>query len=541
MPTQRAPDPSASATGFAALGVPAELVAALAAEGIVEPFAVQAATIPDTLAGDDVLGRAPTGSGKTLAFGIPLIAQLERSEPSQPRGLILSPTRELAEQIRRELEPLAFAVNRRVLAVYGGTSTYQHVKRLDRGVDLLVACPGRLLDLIGQRAVDLSKVDIVVVDEADRMADMGFLPDVCALLDETSPKRQTVLYSATLDNDVKVLIERYQRNPRRHTIAEVEPDLRLVQHRFIRLQHLQRIPMTAALIEEADGPTIVFTRTRHGADRVARQLGAHGVRAGSIHGGRSQPQRDRALAEFVAGDVQALVATDVAARGIHVDGVACVVHFDPPEDDKAYTHRSGRTARAGAKGEIVSLLQQKDVKPSQRMQSQLGLEIDLEDVDPAWVGGGRRDRGGNERRERGKSRSKKPSGRRDEGAGSRDKASQKAERRAERSAADTQRAHARWAASKARSSDSDEDGSQRGRGAKSTSGSSRPGKGRNQAAGTGGKAAGKRSTGTGGKAAGKRSTKAGGKAAGKPRQKNRARNAGAAKNVGKRRGTRKSR
>ena len=366
-----------SHVSFAELGLPSELVDVLSRKLITEPFDIQALAIPDALVGKDILGRAPTGSGTTLAFGLPMLARLEKGSKKQPRGLILSPTRELAEQICRELEPLAAAMDRNVLAVYGGTGLDRQIKALRRGVDVLVACPGRLLDLIQQRAVQLDEVDIVVVDEADRMADMGFLPDVRKLLDQTSDVRQTVLFSATLDGDVKVLTDKYQEDPVIHEVGEAEPDLSTMQHRFIKVQKSDRIWLSADVIADA-GPTVVFCRTRHGVDRLARQLKAEGIKAGYIHGGRSQSQRDRALKVFVDGKVDALVATDVAARGIHVDGVACVIHYDPPAEIKDYVHRSGRTARAGAAGVVVSFLDGPQVKESQKMQRKLGLDAELE-------------------------------------------------------------------------------------------------------------------------------------------------------------------
>ena len=366
------------ATGFDALGVPNELVDALERAGITEPFDIQRATIPDALAGRDVLGRAPTGSGKTLAFGLPMLAGLERADQRRPRGLILSPTRELAEQIRRELAPLADATGRRVLAVYGGVGLGPQAAALRRGIDVLVACPGRLQDLVDRGDVHLDHVGRVVVDEADRMADMGFLPAVRALLDLTASERQTVLFSATLDRDVQVLIDAYQHDPARHEVGLVEPDLSAVTHRFIATEKTRKLALTADLVDDA-GPTMVFCRTRHGVDRVARQLKRVGVKAGWIHGGRTQSQRDAALSAFTTGRVQALVATDVAARGIHVDGVACVIHYDPPADAKDYVHRSGRTARAGADGVVVSLVNADQRRAVAKLQKTVGLpQIDAE-------------------------------------------------------------------------------------------------------------------------------------------------------------------
>lgn len=369
------------ASSFARLGVPADLVEVLSRARIDTPFDIQSATIPDALEGRDVLGRAPTGSGKTLAFGIPMIVRLEKAQAHHPTGLILSPTRELAEQIRRELEPLAIERGRSVHAVYGGVGFGEQLKALRGGVDMLVACPGRLLDLIDQGEVKLDRVTIAVVDEADRMADMGFLPVVKDILDKTNRDRQTMLFSATLGKEVKVLTDRYQRNPVTHQVGELEPDMTRMTHRFIRIDRTEKVALAAHEVRE-HGQTIVFCRTRHGADRVARQLKKYGVKTGVIHGRRTQSQRDNALKAFVNEKVQALVATDVAARGIHVDGVDCVVHFDPPEDDKAYTHRSGRTARAGASGAVVSLITNEDLKDTKKLQRQIGVRCEFENPEP---------------------------------------------------------------------------------------------------------------------------------------------------------------
>ena len=366
---------------FAALGVPDDIVERLDHAGILSPFPIQAATIPDALAGKDVLGRAPTGSGKTLAFGIPMIVRLKKARPHKPTGLILSPTRELAEQIRRELEPLAETRKRKVHSVYGGVGFGAQLKALQRGVDMLVACPGRLLDLIDQGEVDLNHVSYAVIDEADRMADMGFLPVVKRILDQTNQDRQTVLFSATLDKEVKVLTDRYQHKPVTHEVGEKKPDMTRMTHRFVRIDRTEKVGLAAHEIR-SHGQTIVFCRTRHGSDRVARQLKKFGVKTGVIHGRRTQNQRDNALAAFVDGKTQALIATDVAARGIHVDGVDCVVHFDPPEDDKAYTHRSGRTARAGASGVVVSFVTSEQLKDTKKLQRQIGVRCEFEDPTP---------------------------------------------------------------------------------------------------------------------------------------------------------------
>ena len=362
---------------FAHLGLPDPLVQSLAKQGITVPFPVQEATIPDTLAGRDVCGKAPTGSGKTLAFGLPLLATVEKATRQRPRALILAPTRELAEQIKQELAPLARTVNRYMSAIYGGVGYGPQKSALRKGVDVLVATPGRLEDLIEQRSIDLSDVDIVVVDEADRMADMGFLPAVRRILNQTSPNRQTMLYSATLDGDVAVLIREYQTNPAHHATGTVEAETVDARHHFWLVQHRDRVQHTADLVDEM-GKTIVFTRTRHGADRLARQLDKAGIDAVAIHGGRSQNQRNRALQAFSSGRAQALIATDVAARGIHVDAVASVIHFDPAGDHKDYLHRSGRTARAGASGTVVSLVTGEQRRSVQHMQRALRLDARIE-------------------------------------------------------------------------------------------------------------------------------------------------------------------
>jgi superfamily II DNA/RNA helicase len=359
-------------TSFAQLGVPEPIVAALSKRGIDAPFEIQAATIADALAGRDVLGRAPTGSGKTIAFGIPVVVNARRARPKKPTALILAPTRELAEQIHTELK--TFSGNVRIGVVYGGVGYGPQVRSLRAGVEILVACPGRLQDLIDRRDVSLESVEHVVLDEADRMADMGFMPAVRKLLDQTARNRQTVLFSATLDGDVKKLTQQYQTDPVRHEVGEETPDITAASHLFWKVdQKADRVRVTAEAVT-AVWPAIVFCRTRHGSDRLAKQLGRAGVQSAAIHGGRSQGQRTRALASFAKGEVQALIATDVAARGIHVDGVAAVVHYDSPEDHKAYVHRSGRTARAGEGGVVVSLLLPDQVRDARKMQRQIGLD-----------------------------------------------------------------------------------------------------------------------------------------------------------------------
>ena len=372
--------------GFAALGVPAELSAALARGGILEPFPIQAATLPDCLAGKDVCGKAPTGSGKTLAFGLGVLTRLahapagpggpprgRRKDGGRPRSLILVPTRELAAQVEAALEPLATAIGASVTSVYGGVGYGKQISALRRGIDVLVACPGRLEDLLARGAVDLGFVETLVIDEADRMADMGFLPAVRRLVDRTGAGRQTILFSATLDGPVDKLIRDYQHSPVHHEVAPAESDQGEVHHRFWSVEAADRVAVTAETVT-ARGPAMVFCRTKHGADRLSQRLGRLGLSSAAIHGDRSQGQRERALAAFRDGRLDVLVATDVAARGIHVDAVPLVVHFDPPADATDYVHRSGRTGRAGADGIVVTLVRDDHVAETRRLQQQLGFK-----------------------------------------------------------------------------------------------------------------------------------------------------------------------
>ncbi len=362
-------------SNFLDLGVSADIVDSLTTRGITAPFPIQSMAIPPALAGDDVCGRAPTGSGKTLAFGIPLAHRVTRARVARPRALVLAPTRELAAQIHGELRPLLAPRKRSVAVFYGGVGFTPQLKILRRGVDVAVACPGRLADLVRRGNLILDEVEIVVIDEADRMADMGFLPEVKRILDQVRPDRQTLLFSATLDGDVDVLIKRYQRNPQRFDVPVDPTHVDRTSHRFVEAQRERRVKMTAELVA-AHGTTLVFCRTKHGADRVAGQLERAGVAAVAIHGGRSQSQRDRALAAFSSGRVQALVATDVAARGIHVDNVGCVVHFDLAGDHKDYLHRSGRTGRAGASGVVVSFVTDTDTAKARQLQKSLSMPIE---------------------------------------------------------------------------------------------------------------------------------------------------------------------
>jgi superfamily II DNA/RNA helicase len=340
---------------FGSLGVPAPLAAALASGGIAQPFPIQAAILPDALAGRDILGRGRTGSGKTLAFSIPLVARLAAgyTMACRPRGLVLVPTRELASQVQAVLVPLARAVGLSVTTVFGGVPQSQQVAALRNRADIVVACPGRLADLIEQGHCHLGDVEISVIDEADHMADVGFLPIVRRLLDATPPSGQRMLFSATLDRDVDVLARRFLSNPARHAVDPAAAPLQ-IEHHLLTVAPADRVGVIRALAG-GDKLSLIFTRTKHGAQRLARQLTASGVPAAELHGDLSQNARTRNLASFSSGDVRVLVATDVAARGIHVDGIDLVIHADSPTEHKAYLHRSGRTARAGAAGVVVTL------------------------------------------------------------------------------------------------------------------------------------------------------------------------------------------
>jgi superfamily II DNA/RNA helicase len=342
--------------GFIALGVPAPLAEVLTATGIIEPFPIQAATLPDSLAGRDVLGRGRTGSGKTLAFSIPLVARLcgARTSASRPRGLVLVPTRELANQVLAVLTPLAGAVGLRATAIYGGVGQNPQVKALQSGVDIIVACPGRLNDLVRQGHCRLDAVEVTVLDEADHMADLGFLPDVRRLLDTTPKKGQRLLFSATLDRGVDVLVRRYLQDPVTHSVDAVEAPVSAMDHHVLSVT-MDDKPSVVRELAAGLGRTVMFTRTKHQASRLAKQLTDSGIPAVDLHGNLSQNARQRNLAAFGSGTTRVLVATDIAARGIHIDDVTLVVHVDPPAEHKAYLHRSGRTARAGAAGTVVTI------------------------------------------------------------------------------------------------------------------------------------------------------------------------------------------
>ena len=381
--TAAAASPPPAATTFAALGLDARLVSALEAAGISEPFAIQARALPDALAGRDVLGRAQTGSGKTLAFGLPLLTRLagstERRRERAPRGLILVPTRELAEQVAGVLGPFGRKIGVRTITVYGGVSIARQIDRV-RGADLVVATPGRLIDLMERRACELDNIEITVLDEADHMADLGFLPDVTRILDATPAGAQRLLFSATLDRGVGRLVTTYVRDPALHAVAPTT-DTVTASHLMLVLAHTDRVPV-AAQLASGPGRTLFFVRTKHGADRLAKQLSRAGVGASAIHGDRNQNQRQRALDAFTAGHPRVLVATDVAARGIHVDDVDLVVQFDPPKDHKDYLHRAGRTARAGATGMVVALADQPQVRDLQKLYAAADVTAAQHEVSP---------------------------------------------------------------------------------------------------------------------------------------------------------------
>ena len=361
---------------FADLGVPSNLVERLAARGISESFPIQEAAIPDALAGKDVVGKAATGSGKTLAFGLPLLARLEKARPRKPTALILVPTRELAAQVQKELAQLTEDKGRRIITIYGGTSYNIARKALNFGVDVVVACPGRLEDMLEQRAFDLQSCTTVVVDEADRMADMGFLPCVRRIISATAPNRHVMLFSATMGPDVKSLVKEFTNDAVIHDVVGEEAPSD-VDHFFWRVPRDQRPQMTADIVEEYDR-AIVFTRTKHGADRLARQLEERGISAVPLHGDRTQAQRERALRSVKSGQVRVLVATDVAARGIHIDLLPVVIHYDPPAQANDYLHRSGRTGRAGNTGAVISLVGEDVIGQVKRLQKALGIPTMIE-------------------------------------------------------------------------------------------------------------------------------------------------------------------
>jgi superfamily II DNA/RNA helicase len=359
-----------SDTSFTDLGVREPLRRVLESQGITSPFPIQTATLPDSLAGRDVLGRGKTGSGKTLAFSLPLVSRLAdaKRRPSHPSGLILAPTRELVTQITAVLEPLAGAYGLKVTTIFGGVPQNRQVTALRSGVDIVVACPGRLEDLMKQRHISLDAVEITVLDEADHMADLGFLPGVTRILAATPAGGQRMMFSATLDNGVDKLVRRFLRNEVLHSVDEINAPAPAMTHHVFHVSGAAAKKDLVHALASGTGRRILFMRTKHQARKLAKQLTESGVPSVDLHGNLSQPARDRNLAAFTAGEARVLVATDIAARGVHVDEVELVVHVDPPMEHKAYLHRSGRTARAGSSGDVVTV-----VLPEQRRDTQLLL------------------------------------------------------------------------------------------------------------------------------------------------------------------------
>ncbi|MBV5244552.1 MULTISPECIES: DEAD/DEAH box helicase [Mycolicibacterium] len=371
-----------TAPTFADLGVPAPLVKALAERGIAEPFPIQAATLPDSLAGRDVLGRGKTGSGKTLAFSIPLVAALTgiRRQASRPSGLVLAPTRELATQITAALEPMATAAGLRVTTIYGGVSQGRQVSALRGGIDIVVACPGRLEDLMQQKVISLDNVTVTVLDEADHMADLGFLPGVTRILAATPRGGQRLLFSATLDNGVDKLVQRFLDNPVLHSVNEAAEAPAQMTHHVFHVGGVQEKKDLVHQLASGTGRRILFMRTKHQARKLAKQLTESGVPSVDLHGNLSQPARERNLAAFSSGEARVLVATDIAARGVHVDDVELVVHVDPPMEHKAYLHRSGRTARAGSDGDVVTVVLPEQRRDTQQLLRKAGITVRPRDV-----------------------------------------------------------------------------------------------------------------------------------------------------------------
>ncbi|WP_411970331.1 DEAD/DEAH box helicase [Saccharothrix longispora] len=366
--------PDGPLPSFAELGLADELLAALIKAGITEPFPIQAATLPDAMAGRDVLGRGQTGSGKTLAFGLALLSRLAggRAKPLKPRALVLVPTRELAMQVEEALSPFARSLGLWCRTIVGGTSFPRQIDGLRRGVDLLIATPGRLSDHVRQGTADLSEVMFTALDEADQMADMGFMPQVRAILDLTPQDGQRLLFSATLDGDVDKLVRQYLHDPVVHSVAAATGSVTTMEHHllFVSAEDKQNVVTEVAARE---GRTIMFVRTKHHVDRLAKKLRSMGVHAGALHGGKAQSARTRVLGQFREGSMPVLVATDVAARGIHVDDVSLVVHVDPPADPKDYLHRAGRTARAGQSGTVVTLVTHDQRRAVQGLTARAGI------------------------------------------------------------------------------------------------------------------------------------------------------------------------
>ncbi len=385
---QSAQDLYATNKTFAELGVTPDLVDALKEKGIITAFPIQAMTIADALAGRDICGKAKTGSGKTLGFGLPMLQRVAEGQshnaseggPARPRGLVLLPTRELAVQVHEVLEPLGKALGLHVNAVYGGADIEKQVKSLRKGCDIIIATPGRLIDLGDRGELSVEGLDVLVLDEADRMADMGFMPQVEWVLRRIAEHpHQTLLFSATLDGAVDRLVKRYLTDPVFHEVASDTQTVSLMVHHFLNVHQMDRVKVAAAICKSMS-KTVIFCRTKRGADRLVEQLQKEGVNAAAIHGDLKQSQREKALADFTADKLAVLVATDVAARGIHIDGVDCVMHFDPPEDHKAYLHRSGRTARAGSTGVVVSLLLYNQIIEAEIIMRRIALKRPIVEV-----------------------------------------------------------------------------------------------------------------------------------------------------------------
>ncbi|MEV4475967.1 DEAD/DEAH box helicase [Nonomuraea salmonea] len=359
---------------FELLGLPKPLVNGLAKLGFDSPFPIQSATIPDVLAGHDVLGRGQTGSGKTLAFGLPTMARIAgvKPAPGRPHAMILVPTRELALQVHDALEPLGRGLGLRMKVVVGGMSMGKQIEALRRGVDIVIATPGRLGDLIRQGECSLGDVEVSVLDEADHMCDLGFFPVVTDLLAQTPSDGQRLLFSATLDGDVDKLVQRFLKNPITHSVAPATSPVDTMEHHVVQVTRDDKFDVTAE-IANREGRTIIFVRTQHGVDRLCKQLARVGVKAGGLHGGKRQNQRTRILSEFREGSVNVLVCTDVAARGIHVDNISLVLHVDPPQDHKSYLHRGGRTARAGEKGTVVTLVLPNERRSTDALTRRAGI------------------------------------------------------------------------------------------------------------------------------------------------------------------------
>jgi superfamily II DNA/RNA helicase len=377
------PDDATTPRTFRQLGVPEVLCDVLRHAGIDLPFPIQSATLPDSLAGRDVLGRGRTGSGKTLAFALPVLTRLamgsQSRRPRTPRALVLAPTRELVLQILATFEPLASAMNLRTMAIFGGVNQNPQVDRLRQGVDIVVACPGRLEDLLKQRAVVLDSIEITVLDEADHMADLGFLPPVKRLLDKTPAKGQRMFFSATLDNGIDVLVNRYLTHPVTHSVDSEQSPVSTMTHHVLHTSTKDRLPILTDLAS-APGKTIIFTRTKYRAKSLTKQLNGAGVPAVEMHGNLSQGARVKNLAAFSEGRAVAMVATDIAARGIHVDEVTLVIHADPPTEHKAYLHRSGRTARAGNEGTVVTLATETERREVATLTKRAGITPTVTEV-----------------------------------------------------------------------------------------------------------------------------------------------------------------